>query len=110
MGAWGGWALAPNIAMGRNYRSHMNWSPKGSGTFKTGGEFFWRPERGFEFAALSSWADGPSTVAGVRFFGGHRGDRRIRGTDGRQLLLFGGIFAGLCRLLVRLLAGFLGVG
>jgi hypothetical protein len=21
-GAWGGWALAPNIAMGRNYRSH----------------------------------------------------------------------------------------
>jgi hypothetical protein len=35
MGAWGGWALAPDTAsMGRDYRSHRYWSQQGSGTFK----------------------------------------------------------------------------
>jgi hypothetical protein len=35
MGAWGGWALAPNTAsMGRDNRSHTYWSRKGGGTFK----------------------------------------------------------------------------
>src|ERR1700760_163152 len=34
MGAWGGWALAPNIAMGRYVRSHINWSPGGRPAFK----------------------------------------------------------------------------
>jgi hypothetical protein len=41
MGAWGGWALAPNTAsMGRDDRSHTDWSPKGCGTFKRPGNFF----------------------------------------------------------------------
>src|SRR5580704_12923150 len=36
MGAWGGWALAPDTAsMGRGYRSHKCWSQQGSGTFKS---------------------------------------------------------------------------
>ena len=35
MGAWGGWALAPNTAsMGRDYRSHLHRSREGSRTFK----------------------------------------------------------------------------
>jgi hypothetical protein len=35
MGAWGGWALAPNTAsMGRDNRSHIYWSPQGRRTFK----------------------------------------------------------------------------
>ena len=35
MGAWGGWALAPNTAsMGRENRSHIYWSPQGRRTFK----------------------------------------------------------------------------
>ena len=41
MGAWGGWALAPNTAsMGRDYRSHIYWSRKGRHTFKRSGDFF----------------------------------------------------------------------
>ena len=41
MGAWGGWALAPYTAsMGRDYRSHIDWSRKGGRTFKPAGGFF----------------------------------------------------------------------
>jgi hypothetical protein len=41
MGAWGGWALAPNTAsMGRDCRSHIDWSRKVRRTFKAVGEFF----------------------------------------------------------------------
>src|SRR5580700_1286818 len=48
MGAWGGWALAPNTAsMGRDFRSHRNWSPKGRRTFKRRRDFFNFLERGF---------------------------------------------------------------
>src|SRR5690349_19402541 len=44
MGAWGGWALAPDIAMGRDDRSHMHWSPDGPTSFKGVVNFFgpWR--------------------------------------------------------------------
>jgi hypothetical protein len=45
MGAWGGWALAPNTAsMGRDNRSHINWSPQGRRTFKRRAIFltFWQ--------------------------------------------------------------------
>jgi hypothetical protein len=41
MGAWGGWALAPYTAsMGRDFRSHIDWSRKGGRTFKPAGDFF----------------------------------------------------------------------
>jgi hypothetical protein len=41
IGAWGGWALAPNTAsMGRDNRSHTHWSQQGRRTFKTTGNFF----------------------------------------------------------------------
>src|ERR1700680_1614519 len=41
MGAWGGWALAPYTAsLGRDNRSHMNWSRQGGGTFKRRCNFF----------------------------------------------------------------------
>jgi hypothetical protein len=41
MGAWGGWALAPYTAsMGRDYRSHIDWSRKGGRTFKPIDGFF----------------------------------------------------------------------
>jgi len=41
MGAWGGWALAPNTAsMGRDNRSHAHLSPKGRPTFKPPCDFF----------------------------------------------------------------------
>jgi hypothetical protein len=41
MGAWGGWALAPYTAsMGRDFRSHIDWSRKGDRTFKPAGDFF----------------------------------------------------------------------
>jgi hypothetical protein len=40
MGAWGGWALAPNIANGEDFCSHMYWSPRARRTFKTAGKFF----------------------------------------------------------------------
>jgi len=41
MGAWGGWALAPNTAsMGRDYRSHLYLSRKGGRTFKPDANFF----------------------------------------------------------------------
>src|SRR6266404_9669574 len=41
MGAWGGWALAPNTAsMGRDNRSHICWSQKGRRTFKSPCDFF----------------------------------------------------------------------
>src|SRR5664279_4605547 len=45
MGAWGGWALAPNTAsMGRDDRSHIYWSPQGRRTFKRPAIFltFWQ--------------------------------------------------------------------
>src|SRR5580698_10449348 len=45
MGAWGGWALAPNTAsMGRDYRSHPYWSRRGRPTFKRSAIFltFWQ--------------------------------------------------------------------
>src|ERR1700733_13703955 len=49
MGAWGGWALAPNTAsMGRDYRSHRYWSRHGRRTFKPPAIFlglFWRALR-----------------------------------------------------------------
>jgi hypothetical protein len=41
MGAWGGWALAPYTAsLGRDYRSHIDWSRKGGLTFKPADDFF----------------------------------------------------------------------
>jgi hypothetical protein len=41
MGAWGGWALAPNTAsMGRDNRSHDDWSRQGRQTFKRVSDFF----------------------------------------------------------------------
>jgi hypothetical protein len=41
MGAWGGWALAPNIAsMGRDNRSHIIWSRKAGRTFKAAVRIF----------------------------------------------------------------------
>jgi hypothetical protein len=41
MGAWGGWALAPNTAsMGRDNSSHTHWSRKGRRTFKPLCDFF----------------------------------------------------------------------
>ena len=41
MGAWGGWALAPNTAsMGRDNRSHIHWSQQGRRTFKGPRNFF----------------------------------------------------------------------
>jgi hypothetical protein len=40
MGAWGGWALAPNTAsMGRDNRSHDHWSLEGRRTFKRVSDF-----------------------------------------------------------------------
>src|SRR5262249_32014708 len=39
MGAWGGWALAPNIATGRDFRSHMLWSRQPRLTFNVAGKF-----------------------------------------------------------------------
>src|SRR5579859_7217428 len=47
MGAWGGWALAPDIAMGRDYRSHMHWSPLSPGPFKAAAIFLTLFERPF---------------------------------------------------------------
>ena len=41
IGAWGGWALAPNTAsMGRDYRSHKYRSREGRRTFKQPTNFF----------------------------------------------------------------------
>jgi hypothetical protein len=41
MGAWGGWALAPNTAsMGRDNRSHTHLSLRGGQTFKPSCDFF----------------------------------------------------------------------
>src|SRR5690242_4334300 len=40
MGAWGGWALAPNTALGRDNRSHMHWSPRGPRSFNAAATFF----------------------------------------------------------------------
>jgi hypothetical protein len=41
MGAWGGWALAPNTAsMGRDNRSHTYSVAQGPPNVQTGGEFF----------------------------------------------------------------------
>ena len=40
MGAWGGWALAPNTANGDDFRSHIDWSLRARRTFKTAGKFF----------------------------------------------------------------------
>jgi hypothetical protein len=41
MGAWGGWALAPDTAsMGRDYRSHLDWSRKAGRTFKAPANIF----------------------------------------------------------------------
>src|SRR5258708_38437873 len=41
MGAWGGWALAPYTAsLGRDNRSHKDWSRQGGGTFKRRCDFF----------------------------------------------------------------------
>src|SRR3984885_985846 len=51
MGAWGGWALAPNTAsVGRDCRSHPYRSPEGSLTFKAlltflAGSFRWQNNR-----------------------------------------------------------------
>src|ERR1700722_14855561 len=40
MGAWGGWALAPNTAsMGRDFRSHRYWSREPRRTFKSSAVF-----------------------------------------------------------------------
>ena len=48
MGAWGGWALAPNTAsMGRDNRSHIHWSQQGRRTFKGPRDFFEFFARGF---------------------------------------------------------------
>src|ERR1700732_3215131 len=40
-GRWGGWALAPDTAsLGRDCRSHINWSRGGGETFKAPAAFF----------------------------------------------------------------------
>jgi hypothetical protein len=40
-GRWGGWALAPDTAsLGRDYRSHINWSRGAGETFKAPAAFF----------------------------------------------------------------------
>ena len=40
MGAWGGWALAPNTAMGRDYRSHMKLVAEGLPHVQNGRRIF----------------------------------------------------------------------
>src|SRR5437660_12868419 len=50
MGAWGGWALAPNTAMGRDYRSHMKLVAESLPHVQNGRRIFltswvWIPER-----------------------------------------------------------------
>src|SRR5262245_2400783 len=40
MGAWGGWALAPDIAMGSDFRSHMYWSWDAPHPFNVAAIFF----------------------------------------------------------------------
>src|SRR5437879_3253656 len=47
MGAWGGWALAPNIAMGRVLPLPHELVAEGRRTFKTIGDFFPLGERVF---------------------------------------------------------------
>jgi hypothetical protein len=47
-GRWGGWALAPDTAsLGRDYRSHIDWSRRAGETFKRATAFFNFPSRLF---------------------------------------------------------------
>ena len=51
-GRWGGWALAPDTAVGRGYQSHTDKSRQGGGTFKTQGTFFNRSAGSFAGLAV----------------------------------------------------------
>jgi hypothetical protein len=95
MGAWGGWALAPNTAsMGRDYRSHTDWSRKGRRTFKRRCDFFNFWETGY--FSRKSLLGGAIGVDSGRPVGRHGGGRRVQGPDCGCVLavrcLFGGGF------------------
>ena len=66
MGAWGGWALAPNTAsMGRDNRSHIDKSQKVRQTFKPSREFFYFLRRDFRtkiYCAAARLASPPADL------------------------------------------------
>jgi hypothetical protein len=77
--------------MGRNYRSHLYWSPEGRGTFKQSRDFYdffgWR----FDGKLLRRRA---IDVAGSRFFQGYGGRRLVHGRDCGNIAPIRSIFGG----------------
>src|ERR1700688_124559 len=91
MGAWGGWALAPNTAsMGRDNRSHRHESPEGRHTFKPASAFFnllaesSRGRKSLRGRAIS--------LAGGRLAGGYGGPRPVEGPGPRRFRWRGTLF------------------
>src|SRR5260221_4278308 len=96
MGAWGGWALAPDTAsIGRDNRSHRYLSRKGRQTFKRpcgffnffGRRFF---SRNWFFGPKLS-RGGPIGLAPGRFVGGHGGSRLVQRPANGNVIAFAGI-------------------
>src|SRR5262249_29448385 len=95
MGAWGGWALAPNTALGRDNRSHMHWSPLDPGSFKAAATFFNLLRRRFCDANLA-----PSRLGGLanRRFLPHPGrSLRRQRPNRRDFARFRGVLLGCLR-------------
>src|ERR1700730_17302746 len=82
MGAWGGWALAPNKAsMGRDNRSHRHKSPEGRPTFKSARGFF--NLLGGSPRGRKSLRGRAISLAGGRLAGGYGGRRLVQGPGRR---------------------------
>jgi len=98
----GWWALAPNIAMGRDNRSHMKLVAEGCRTFKTAGDFFnlWGADLVRIFGTRAYRPAGRLPSRESDFSDRHRCDGGIKGANGRQFLRFRSIFAGPVRRLV----------
>src|SRR5690349_9406910 len=95
MGAWGGWALAPNIALGRDNRSHMHWSPLPSGSFKASATFFNLLRRRFCTANLARGRLGGLANGG--FLRRHGRNLRRQRPNRRDFARFGGVLLGCLR-------------
>jgi hypothetical protein len=66
MGAWGGWALAPNTAsMGRDCHSHIYSVAEGPPYVQTGSDFFLLFGKGFQ-SAFRAFLERFQASAGVR--------------------------------------------
>src|SRR5258708_23322782 len=92
MGAWGGWALAPNTAsMGRDNRSHIYWSREGGGTFKRSGDFF--NFFGGRFRTRNSLRGGAIRLARGGFVGRHGRGWRTQGSAHGNVMPVRNIFS-----------------